>query len=1614
MATQGARSAVPRLWHGGSAVRPEARKAGRRRRKVFALQAAIMALAGAIVGMLYWLKPIPTPRLLPLISAATESPALVPLPMASADLRGFEGLRSLTHRGKATTSEDRIRLVSDLDDLKTVRGVPVIVFLRAYSRVNLISGVEPTAARPGQLMILPADADPVNPAKWLSLRTALKALADCRSSRKLLLLDIVQGPGDPAFDLLTPGLVGRITDDLKAVPDPYRLTLTAGSPGEPALASDDLGRSVFGFYIEEGLRGWADVDATAYHHDGVVTAADLAGYVAAHVDRWARLNRQTRQRPILYLDAQAIKPEALNSHDFPLAVLARGRPMPHLGLASPRVYPDWLTNAWRRLDHWRLGGSDRVAPWAFLRAEAALLWADQGWRAGTDPVRVRAFLAAELSKFATHQEKVRATPRPDVHALAVLFADGLDADPGLVADLRGFAEKAAGPVAAASGDKKAEGPAPPVSVKSTSDRDLALAVFPVAADLAEPTAGSIVALDALLSARGGPRFVETLTLHRLAEAAQADLAAWSPALARRILALARKANHAENRPNSLDWVRSTLDDAAQARHDAEILFRERGFALPAEADTAFGRAERLYDIVLSAQDAVESARSASDAATFVLPACAAYLEDAPQLEGPWSAAVAAARELDADLRPGKDRGETDTSPPAADLTPRVDALRQKANALRDRLAEIRQAIDARTAGLTHNGPRDEPEALTCSAIDALLSTPFPLAEERPALWSARHRLSRRLAGESLKLDQSAAWTAAADDPDSDDESEVTLSAAASRRARRSIDLLSLGGLNVSTLDVALGQASATDTDADWLTLAIDLRRAWVDRLPAAFKAALAADLPAADRLSRLLPPFASFTAREELEGRLSDLATNPARRLRLAREARLWAWLADHYQYDANDLDNSDLLNEAARGVRNLAPPKPSASVRFGPLPEAPELTPEHASAELILDLVVSRPDATRPEVQVDLPGLETRWLQVSPTDPASSFPVQVKPDPTSGRVRLPIRVAMVSQGEGPAGILPQGFLVRARVNGRDFHARVPIALSPASERLKLLLSDDPETPTAPRGDLRLRPVAGRQVFHLYLFNPTSRVRKVAVSLKIGDLIVPGASATVTVAPGKVEKVDFPKVGAATPSGNGPATAPAEPPLPELKKTLGVIVADADHADRVLAQRLIRVEIASAAEYVRVSASKFQPTGPGAEKNALTITLAASGTLSGPPCLAELVLPPERIPVLIGTPADGTFRGVVPTDGTGLTLRASGLKLAEFGSEKGTFYVNIDGRKRALIFRTSFASHGDASTPRLDFEPALRLRGDDAAPSGTRFPIDVEVDNPPPSSTLDVSLGRIGPNGFEPDTPLLVKENPYRRRIGFGVREGALAFEAGETDWTIPVETSGVEGRRAIRARIYRIDGTLVREALRNLTLDAGSPSGVQFVDLPAQVKKGTTLTVRASGRPSESGTRQVVFFLGAPTADGKRPSDAKVINGRPTDAEQTTWSADLKLPDDKKGPTPISVQFLSGVGRSTFATAEIDLLDTDPVLFGDLRVRLTEGDRPQAGLAVYVFTAKGAFARGGVTGADGTFSTDHLPAGPYTVLGYKPSTPADGRVSVNVVAGTTTTADVPLQYRVR
>src|SRR5262249_28067522 len=110
--------------------------------------------------------------------------------------------------------------------------------------------------------------------------------------------------------------------------------------------------------------------------------------------------------------------------------------------------------------------------------------------------------------------------------------------------------------------------------------DLAKAAFDLLADDPKPTAERFKLLAALLARQEpAPKYVETLLILRLAELADRPGAApWPAESVRLALTAARLGERAAARPDAFGWLRADLEDAAQARHDGEILLFSRGFA----------------------------------------------------------------------------------------------------------------------------------------------------------------------------------------------------------------------------------------------------------------------------------------------------------------------------------------------------------------------------------------------------------------------------------------------------------------------------------------------------------------------------------------------------------------------------------------------------------------------------------------------------------------------------------------------------------------------------------------------------------------------------------------------------------------------------------------------------------------------------------------------------------------------------------------------------------------------------------------------------------------------------------------------------------------------------
>jgi hypothetical protein len=579
-----------------------------------------------------------------------------------------------------------------------------------------------------------------------------------------------------------------------------------------------------------------------------------------------------------------------------------------------------------------------------------------------------------------------------------------------------------------------------------------------------------------------------------------------------------------------------------------------------------------------------------------------------------------------------------------------------------------------------------------------------------------------------------------------------------------------------------------------------------------------------------------------------------------------------------------------------------------------------------------------------------------------------------------------------------RGFLVQYRVEGWTFTSEVPIAMSADPDPFRVILD---ETAAEPAGRLLVRPGTGPRPLPIRVHNPSAARRAIVVELRVGETGPPLLSPRLIVDAGAVLPVSFAQ--GALPQGR----------LPALVGPLHFRVLDADHPGIVLGEQEIRAGVRPSASYVQVEEIRHDPpravTG---EPNRLAVRLRSRAMGEGPPCPVELVLAPGRIPGFLSAES-GRFRGELAADGKEMILFAEGMRFEEGTDGPGAVTLNIDAVPRAQTFLIRFARESGPTLAERAIETAVRIRAPRAVRSGEPIAIIAEVDNAPEDATLELSLGRSEGGRFE---PLISRkyDGPRNSRVGFLPigPGGSPHIEATVEDWAVEYPTAGIQGTYEARARLSDADGHGIGSASLPVIIDDRPAPWVRLSRLPKQARRGSLLDVKAAGQAPASGLREVVFFVGKPTPDGKLAPGAPSATGTPLPGGANTWTSKLPLPADLKGPIDVSVQFLSNVGLSRFDSGRVELIDTDPVPTGSIRGVVREAALPQSGLAVVLLGAKGEKLFETKTGDDGAFSFADVPVGKYTVGSYKPTSMRVGRQPVEVKADATSQVEVELLYQ--
>jgi hypothetical protein len=892
-------SSRPRAWHGNEPQSlPAARAASGRRRQIFVVLACMLALVGVIAGWLLFLSPFRPPAFLTVAITEYNASRFPVNAFAAADSQ------ALLERLPGSDAHDHQTLALLTERLNTLRNAKdraVVVHLCGFARTG----------EGGQLYLLPADAKPEDPETWLAMDKVLEPLRECPAAHKLLILDIHRSLDDPRLGTLAEDVGARFQELYRSQDQKGLLVLCACGPGQVSLLSEDLGHSVFGYYLDEGLRGYADGYNAEGKRDGRVSVRELAAFVAARVDRWALRNRGVRQTPVLLGQPG----------DFDLVSLKRGKPA-HANPSPPSdKYPPQLRRGWQTRDRWLSDGTYLKAPHLIHQLEVLLLRQEQRARGGDAPRLVGQAINARLGEFRQEIEGIR-FPRPEkIYSLSWLSAqEHLRANTKVGQFLRSK-------LPALKPDSK-----PDVLVKfrkdftkkfkKVSDPPLSWTVFLLASDEESPCTEPVhfqALADLLRDRQDTPRYLETLSLYRLGDPKAPRRPMETVHRLLRVVRLGEQADACD--PRLFPWVRHLLQEASLQRSKGEDLFFEGDPDTLGDVNTALEQAEKKYREAIDSLAVLARAYALRDEGLRLLPSYLPYLVAPFDLarrdsaHRTWREAVKQLKRLDGLL----------ANPPRAGSVPEdfdgdVTALRRTANDLGQRLTrDLRRPLERGDVRQLLRGDAGDEDAavrqmiLALHEIATILLTPWPTARERQALWKDRRLIARELNRRTRELDEAddrAERPTRPPDVPAGQGGGKGRTARALERVKLSVALLELAGLSREEMDRLKKEVARAESPgagpAVWNTLADALRRAWLVELPNQLRRLVKrSDFVGADRLTRLLHPVNWGAGAKSLGDNF-----NPPAELRRRQTEAYWKWLGQRYQERARALDKNPLARE--------------------------------------------------------------------------------------------------------------------------------------------------------------------------------------------------------------------------------------------------------------------------------------------------------------------------------------------------------------------------------------------------------------------------------------------------------------------------------------------------------------------------------------------------------------------------------------------------------------------------------------------------------------------------------------------------------------------------------
>lgn len=1603
-ARAGEASACPNpRWRGS----PQKSGSDRRKRSrlIFALTAVLLGGLGAVAGLVSLVEPSPSPYLLPIWATQSTQPnAGLHGPVlndcwAIGSPRLFPNLA-----GQAAGNPSRALILQQLASLKSLpENQPLLVYVSAFAALDANAKV----------FLIPNNANPALPTNRLYLNQLLLELKQASSKRKLLVLDVSWPFAIPELEMFDDDVATRVIEELEQHHDPNLVCINSCSPGQTGTTIFSPRRTTFGYFFEQALLGAADgcLDGIA---NGRVSAREIANYLSYRVDDYSQQASFDRQTPTV----QGI------ADDFDLIACSHNRLPPHDAQSVVSdTYPHWLLSSWELRDRIIDQEAWRDSP-AFVReVENTILQAEMDWRRGEDSLRLSMRLESSLNSLASDFNQGRsllnASLNPANGAQVIIVPQLASMAQAEQLPNTGTADaeqatnekddKQAGEQVGGSTNKKhsaTDDKAPESKVASGS----ATRSTPPAPENTETQLAAVAPCDQeWLAYRLAQYLVDLATTKKVTPpkgwpAAESNLTASlisDTSTCKTSVFVDSVYQLVAETPGLTPWQIGTFVDLLDHRQIAPV--NTKAAILREVARTVGSDGARLGETTVDRSSVdTESSWERTQRALRLIAESEHKLDCAEAWN--WLASPRTAADNQRYVVERLFWFPDYVAPSAIDkLVRRATEQFDAVNALERRFASSYRALDLATWRL--------PQLSNCQDIFLDFHS-----GNQANQWVSASTLVEKLRG-LLAPSQ----TQAVGENEHSAQRTIELARHVEHATITALELESLikgllGRYQQSQTDALIREAGEPSPSLVCLTHIIkqlqtpfsnsqtrlELHQAAVKLSQQKHRLALSNhSRPAHFRGSRLDQEELSRLAlrsrkRSQTRKRFSDQIA----KLQLCREFSVssfqskrkalepyWQHLAKLYSKLGQDSPLADTYQGLAQQYRNQTSDSASTALRLKDRSVDGQLT--FANRKSSHTIEYHQPSTNRrfsstkfsSENRTKRP--RTPTISVLPT-PSRAISISGVLKANKSTVDFETELAPTAN---PATIIAtKGYFVEFIEGGEPFLHRVELTGLSDEPAVELLVGQSLETATA-KTLVRLRPSAAPHPMSLFIRNPGQETRELKVSAE-------HLTAAVTIPPGQTRRVVF-------------ANAPAKPGAPPAQTVDGfnIQVVDVATGEAIL-NREIEISVAAPHEYVRVTSAAFTPFA--GRRNRLEVTLEATQPDSTQDCEVQLVLNPAQIPGLAGIEG-GLLKGLLPRDGSPLTLYAENLKLDESSDEMGTFEIEVDGVERTFALATDFVRQGQPTTPSLITSPAIQIVAPPVGLAGSDFPLVLQTLNAPTGSRLNLELMRQGAQA-KPDKQF---KFPTPRNTKISVTpnpRGDLDFHVTVEDWAVKVDATGLNGPRRFVASLC-LRNSIIGQDIAPVSLDDRPPRYVRFQNLPQRIAAATTHSLVVEAISETTGVESVQVFLGSPV-DNAVPKKATLYRcQRLTDAGASLWGVEVPIPKEPAA-LAISVVAKNGAGLNTFETRTIEVVPAEALNVGDIAGQVFEGVRPQPQLDVLLYDLQGRVVAKTQSEFDGRFHFQEVRVGSYIVAAEKPAARRAGKIQCQALAGQISNADISLELR--